>query len=76
MYPSVNSSFEFEYLVIEYVIQLAHLWRTNGAQIVENIFFIIIIMYAKKTSMVWDRERTISTERPPLVGEVIANCCG
>jgi hypothetical protein len=24
-------------------------------------------------SMVWVRERTISTERPPLVGEVIAN---
>jgi hypothetical protein len=27
-------------------------------------------------SMVWVRERTISTERPPLVGEVIANFCG
>jgi hypothetical protein len=24
-------------------------------------------------SMVWVRERTIPTERPPLVGEVIAN---
>jgi hypothetical protein len=26
--------------------------------------------------MVWVRELTISTERPPLVGEVIANFCG
>jgi hypothetical protein len=26
--------------------------------------------------MVWVRERTIPTERPPLVGEVIANLCG
>jgi hypothetical protein len=27
-------------------------------------------------SMVWARERTIPTERPPLVGEVIANFSG
>jgi hypothetical protein len=26
--------------------------------------------------MVWVRERTIPTERPPLVGEMIANFCG
>jgi hypothetical protein len=30
----------------------------------------------KKNSMVWVRERTIPTERPPLVGEVIANFYG
>jgi hypothetical protein len=30
----------------------------------------------KLNSMVWARERTIPTERPPLVGEVIANFCG
>jgi hypothetical protein len=30
----------------------------------------------KKNSMVWVHERTISTERPPLVGEVIAKFCG
>jgi hypothetical protein len=30
----------------------------------------------KLISMVWVRERTIPTERPPLVGEVIANFCG
>jgi hypothetical protein len=26
--------------------------------------------------MAWVRERTTPTERPPLVGEVIANFCG
>jgi hypothetical protein len=30
----------------------------------------------KLNSMVGVRERTIPTERPPLVGEVIANFCG
>jgi hypothetical protein len=30
----------------------------------------------KTNSMVGVRERTIPTERPPLVGEVIANFCG
>jgi hypothetical protein len=30
----------------------------------------------KTNSMVSVRERTIPTERPPLVGEVIANFCG
>jgi hypothetical protein len=30
----------------------------------------------KTNSMVWVRERTIPTERPPLLGEVIANFCG
>jgi hypothetical protein len=30
----------------------------------------------KLNSMVWVRQRTIPTERPPLVGEVIANLCG
>jgi hypothetical protein len=30
----------------------------------------------KTNSMVGVRERTIPTERPPLVGEVIANICG
>jgi hypothetical protein len=30
----------------------------------------------KLNPIVWVRERTIQTERPPLVGEVIANFCG
>jgi hypothetical protein len=34
---------------------------------------IIIIIITKTMSSV--RERTISTERPPFVGEVIANLC-
>jgi hypothetical protein len=32
--------------------------------------------HKQTNSMVWVRERTIPTERPPLVGEVIANFCG
>jgi hypothetical protein len=32
--------------------------------------------HPKLNSMVLVRERTIPTERPPLVGEVIANLCG
>jgi hypothetical protein len=37
-----------------------------------------INIFCKKqtNSMVWVRERTIPTERPPLVGEVSANFCG
>jgi hypothetical protein len=34
------------------------------------------IFILKLNSMVWVHERTIPTERPPLVGEVIANFCG
>jgi hypothetical protein len=34
------------------------------------------VLKTKLNSMVWVRERTIPTERPPLVGEVIANFCG
>jgi hypothetical protein len=30
----------------------------------------------KKNSMVWVRKRAIPNERPPPVGEVIANFCG
>jgi hypothetical protein len=41
-----------------------------------NILGYIIIIIKKLNSMVWVRERTIPTERPPLVGEVIAKLCG
>jgi hypothetical protein len=34
------------------------------------------VNFKQTNSMVWVRERTIPTERPPLVGEVIANFCG
>jgi hypothetical protein len=36
----------------------------------------VLVSKLKLNSMVWVRERTIPTERPPLVGEVIANLCG
>jgi hypothetical protein len=41
-------------------------------------FCVGLLIYPQhwKNSMVWVRERTIPTERPPLVGEVIANFCG
>jgi hypothetical protein len=41
-----------------------------------SVKFICNTVNKKKNSMVWVRERTIPTERPPLVGEVIANFCG
>jgi hypothetical protein len=34
------------------------------------------IRWEKINSVVWVRERTIPTERPPLVGEATANLCG
>jgi hypothetical protein len=46
----------------KYVIWGEHLWHLQ-----------VDGKYAKKNSMVWVRERTIPTERPPLVNEVIAN---
>jgi hypothetical protein len=37
----------------------------------------MIILQTKKTKLLaWVRERTIPTERPPVVGEVSANICG
>jgi hypothetical protein len=38
--------------------------------------FTQIKLKTKLNSMVWVRERTIPTERSPLIGEVIANFCG
>jgi hypothetical protein len=40
------------------------------------MFYILLsdkVLSIKKTSMVLVRERTIPTERPPFLGEVIAN---
>jgi hypothetical protein len=39
-------------------------------------YFSPLNLHIKKNSMVRVSERTIPTERPPLVGEVIANFCG
>jgi hypothetical protein len=44
-----------------------HQWRRSKTATVSQL---------KLNFMVWVRERTIPTERPPLVGEVIANFCG
>jgi hypothetical protein len=46
--------------------------------IIQQLNWTEIPHFAKKklNSMVWVRERTIPTERPPLVGEVIANFYG
>jgi hypothetical protein len=41
--------------------------------------FLLLTLYLKKTklnSVTWVRERTIPSERPPLVGEVRGNFCG
>jgi hypothetical protein len=43
-------------------------WRKQHNDEVHNL--------STLNSMVWVRERTIQTERPPVVGEVIANLCG
>jgi hypothetical protein len=57
---------------------LLHLTGGILAAIQLRIFCLLIVSKQKtKTNfMVWVRERTIPTERPPLVGEVIANFCG
>jgi hypothetical protein len=39
---------------------------------VHNLLNVLV----QKNSMVWVRERTVPTERLPLVGKVIANFCG
>jgi hypothetical protein len=49
--------------------QAAHIQR-------EWVRVLIVHLCTKTNSMVWVRERTIPTERPPLVGEAIANFCG
>jgi hypothetical protein len=42
----------------------------------EEVVVTKMLIILKLNSMVWVRERTIPTERPPLVSEVIANFCG
>jgi hypothetical protein len=41
-----------------------------------NMYLSLPLKKIKLNSMAWVRERTIPTERPPLVGEAIANFCG
>jgi hypothetical protein len=57
-------------------------WKSGFAALDMHIMSYYLYMFLhiqtkKQTnSMVWVRERTTPTERPPLVGEVIANFCG
>jgi hypothetical protein len=41
-----------------------------------RVYLVFSLSKKKINSMVWVRKRTISTERPPLAGEVTANFCG
>jgi hypothetical protein len=51
---------------------------SDSKQMVSVRFYSALRAKTKKklNSMVCVRERTIPTERPPLIGEVIANFCG
>jgi hypothetical protein len=55
------------------ITAVSRLSRKCGSLNIETLF---AFKAYKKNSMVWVREQTIPTERPPLVGEVIANLCG
>jgi hypothetical protein len=48
----------------------------RGQKFLRHNSAFVCLALQKLNSMVWVRERTIPTERPPLVGEVIANFCG
>jgi hypothetical protein len=61
----------------------SYLWKNaiyeSPSHLVSSILFHFVFLHGmlwNSNSMVWVRERTIPTERPPLVGEVIANFCG
>jgi hypothetical protein len=45
-------------------------------QISQDQFTLVFLSIVPLNSMVLVRERTMPTEQPPLVGEVIANLCG
>jgi hypothetical protein len=53
---------------------MAHSWAMYSAG-TNWCIHILISNTIKKNSMIWVRERTIPTERPPLVGGVITNFC-
>jgi hypothetical protein len=50
-------------------------FRVSPVRIANRIFS-LSLMKLKLNSVAWVRERTIPTERPPLVGEVSVNFCG
>jgi hypothetical protein len=61
-----------------YAVDLKNSVRCQLDLLLHHLYFYInkrTVDHSKQTP--WsDRERTIPTERPPLVGEVIANICG
>jgi hypothetical protein len=67
-------------LVLKHVRLFADsLLSISSLHLISYTYQHIIVKYKTKKQtnpMVWFRERTIPTERPPLLGEVIANFCG
>jgi hypothetical protein len=57
-------------------ISLKNFGEGRDHSVTENQEFFVVWGGGGGNSMVSVRERTIPTERPPLVGEVIANLCG
>jgi hypothetical protein len=78
---SIKSGFRYwtipilQWRTLLHTVSLAHQGVNTG-----NIWILIRNIHTyiktKNNSMVWARERTIPTERPPLVGEVIAKFLG
>jgi hypothetical protein len=64
-------------LYLHFVIRLHGVvlnYLRTGTTLPFYLFIIIIIIKLNSVALV--RERTIPTERPPLVGEVSGNLCG
>jgi hypothetical protein len=78
------SGYVAKQIAFTYIHNLSSHWAVNMRVLYSvshyPISATLIILKQNKNkqtnSMVWVRERTIPTERPPLVGEVIANFCG
>jgi hypothetical protein len=71
-----NWSTPLRFLSCSYVCILYSTVRGTCSAHLILLSVISLILIYKTNSMVWVRERTIPTERPPLVGEMIAKFCG
>jgi hypothetical protein len=66
-----------EWALIENLCAFKQFRYLNWTEISGSYFSVILKQTKLKlNSMVWVREWTIPTDRPPLVGEAIANLCG
>jgi hypothetical protein len=82
--PYINNWFLFFWFHLRIRVFLKETDRQTllGEGKLKEIFIIFLIPFylqavlTKLNSMVWVRERATPTERPPLVGEVIANFWG